>query len=161
MRKIDKIKEAKRLITSANSVSILTDEEQAFLISRFGVHNLDFKQPLLILADEDKETEQKIRLIADKLHIPVIKIMRKVVECPETEPGTVTRGESKPDDRPRIRRANKPAVKKVEEPKEVKEPEEVQEDEPVIKPGVKYRLSFPNVWDIDDDDDMRIRTYFR
>ena len=44
---------------------------------------------------------------------------------------------------------------------EVMEPEpELIESEPTIKPGVKYKLSFPNAWTVDmdeDDIDMNIR----
>jgi len=161
--KKDKINEFKRLI-APKPESKLNDDDISFLKDRKVDCEalLTSKQPLIIYATDSGKTANKIVSIADKLDCPVIRLVHNVIKS-GTEPGKVVIMKDPPEDKPRLRKAPKPIVKKVEEPKEVKEPEEVQEDEPVIKPGVKYRISGPSIWeglDDEDDNDMRIKTYF-
>ena len=141
--KHDKLSTVKDLLSDTKK-QVLTASELRFLKSR-NVLVDDNKAPLMIYSYDSKQTEKTIRAIALKLDCPVIKIVKvitvflpEVITYPEPVKEVIN---------------EVPELEVIPDP-EVMEPEpELIESEPTIKPGVKYKLSFPNAWTVDMDED--------
>ena len=150
MKKRDKIETVKDLLSDTKK-QVLTPSEIRFLKGRNVDANLPYIAPLMIYSGDSKAIEKTIRAIALKLECPVIKI---VVSDPTRE---VIRNYPEPV---------KEVINEVPEleviPDEVRQDLEQEEPEPeefeaVIRPGQKYKLKFPSVWQDNDFDDMDIR----
>lgn len=161
MKKRDKIETVKDLLSDTKK-QVLTPSELKFLKSR-NVSVDDNKPPLMIYSGDSKAIEKTIRSIASKLNYPIIKIIvsdlkREVTrDYPEPvkevyEPEVIP--EVIPDEVRQDLEQEEPEPEEVEaEPMEVREPEALAEG---IRNG-NYKLSFPSVWQDDDDfDDMDI-----
>ncbi|HUX96321.1 MAG TPA: hypothetical protein VMV47_11380 [Bacteroidales bacterium] len=153
MRKKDKIETVKDLLTDTKN-EVLKASEIKFLQSRGIDINLPFTAPLMIFSGDSESKAKIIKSIALKLNCPVIRIVKaKVIN---KAPGIVTAPEQKET---RIIPAFAKQEPETVAPKRVNilepEPEEI---EAVIRPGRKYKLSFPSVWDgMEDDESMILR----
>ena len=148
MKKRDKIETVKDLLSDTKT-QVLTTSEVKFLKSRNIDINLPFTAPLMIYSGDCGSKAKIIKAIALKLNCPVIRIVKaKVINTP---PGIVT-APQQTETRiiPGIAEQEPETVK----PKRVIIPEpEDNEMEPIEAKDKVYKLSFPNVWDIDMDDD--------